>query len=48
MQDMATEIAIVEQRLKDLKEKKGKLDKAVRKLHVDIIKVESKLSKKQA
>ena len=45
--DMSSEIAIVEQRLKDLKEKKENLDKAVGKLQVDIIKAENKSSRKQ-
>ena len=45
---MASESAIVEQRLMDLKEKNDKLDKVIRKLSLDIIKVESKLLKKQA
>ena len=45
---MASEIAFVEQRLKALKEMKEILDKAISKLWVDIIKAESKLSKKQS
>ena len=45
---MASEINIIEQRLRDLKKKKDKLDMAVEKLRLDIIKAESKLSKKQA
>ena len=43
---MASEIFIIEQRLLDLKVKKDKPDKAIGKLRLDIIKVESKLSKK--
>ena len=46
VQDMASEIFIIEQRLLDLKVKKDKPDKAIGKLRLDIIKVESKLSKK--
>ena len=45
---MATEITLIEQRLRDLKEKKDKLDAAIGKLCLDIIKAENKLSKKQA
>ena len=48
IQDMAAEIILAEQRLRDLKEKKGILDTTIGKLQLDIIKVESKLSKKQA
>ena len=46
VQDMSSEIAIVEQKLKALKEKKDVLNQAVGKLRVDIIKAENKLSKK--
>ena len=45
---MASEIVVIEQRLKDLKAKNENLDKAVAKLHFDIIKAENKLSKKQS
>ena len=45
--DMSSEIAATKQRLRDLKEKKENLDKAVGKLRVNIIRAESKLSKKQ-
>ena len=48
VQDMASEMIVTEHKLWDLKEKKGKLDTAVGKLRLDIIKAESKLSKKQA
>ena len=46
--DMSSKIAATEQQLNDLKEKKENLDKVVGKLRVDIIKVKSKLSKKQS
>ena len=45
---MAFEIAIAEQKLKTLKEKKETLEKVVGKQQVDIIKAKSKLSKKQS
>ena len=48
VRDMAIEITLTEQRLRDWKEKKDKLDAVVGKLHLDIIKAENKLSKKQA
>ena len=46
VQDIASEIAIAKQRLKALKEMKDILNQAIGKLKVNIIKAESKLSKK--
>ena len=48
VQDMATEIALTEERLRILKERKNVLDQAVGKLRVDIIKAKSKLSRKRS
>ena len=48
VQDLAKEIALAEERLRILKEKKNILDQVVGKLRVDIIKAKNKLLKKQS